>query len=230
MTTEKTSLIWTGELRSILRVIILCLSVAACSVPPSQVRLPPSTSSDGPVTQTGIASWYGPGFHGKATASGTIYNQNDLTAAHQTLPLGTRVMVTNLENGRSAELVINDRGPFAKGRIIDLSYAAGESLGMIGPGTIPVRLEVVESPQQIRFIRASLDYTLQLGSFTQLENAQSLRDRLSKSYSDVAIIPLQAKDATYYRVQLGNFSDRAAAEQRARQVAQAGFPVIVMEK
>jgi rare lipoprotein A len=227
MTVENSSRLRPGE-RSILQTIILLLSLAACSVPPSQVR--PPLSSDGPVTQTGIASWYGPGFHGKATASGAVYNQNDLTAAHQTLPLGTRVMVTNLENGQSAELLINDRGPFVKERIIDLSYAAAESLGMIGPGTIPVRLEVIDSPQKIRFIRTSLDYTLQLGSFAQLENAQNLRDRLSKSYSDVSIIPLQAKDVTYYRVQLGNFSNRAAAEERARQVAQAGFPVIVMEK
>ena len=227
MAVENSFPLWPGE-RSILQTIILLLSLAACSVPPSQVR--PPLSSDEPVTQTGIASWYGPGFHGKATASGAVYNQNDLTAAHQTLPLGTRIMVTNLENGRATELLINDRGPFVKGRIIDLSYAAAESLGMIGPGTIPVRLEVIDGPQKIRFIRASLDYTLQLGSFAQLENAQNLRDRLSTSYSDVSIIPLQAKDITYYRVQLGNFSNRAAAEERARQVAQAGFPVIVMEK
>jgi rare lipoprotein A len=202
--------------------------LSACSVPPSQVRLP--SSGVEPVTQTGIASWYGPGFHGKATASGAIYNQNDLTAAHQTLPLGSRVMVTNLDNGRATELLINDRGPFAKGRIIDLSYAAAEALGMIGPGTIPVRVDVLESPKKILFVRASLDYTLQLGSFAQLENAQNLRDRLAKSYADVTIIPLQAKDATYYRVQLGNFSNRADAEERARQVSQAGFPVIVMER
>ena len=227
MTVESSSRLWPGEL-SILQTIILLLSLAACSVPPSQVR--PPLSSDEPVTQTGIASWYGPGFHGKATASGAVYNQNDLTAAHQTLPLGTRIMVTNLENGRATELLINDRGPFVKGRIIDLSYAAAESLGMIAPGTIPVRLEVIDSPQKIHFIPTSLDYTLQVGSFAQLENAQNLRDRLAKSYSDVSIIPLQAKDVTYYRVQLGNFSNRAAAEERARQVAQAGFPVIVMEK
>ena len=227
MTVENSSRLWPGEL-SILQTIILLLSLAACSVPPSQVR--PPLSSDEPVTQTGIASWYGPGFHGKATASGAVYNQNDLTAAHQTLPLGTRIMVTNLENGRATELLINDRGPFVKGRIIDLSYAAAESLGMIAPGTIPVRLEVIDSPQKIHFIPTSLDYTLQVGSFAQLENAQNLRDRLAKSYSDVSIIPLQAKDVTYYRVQLGNFSNRAAAEERARQVAQAGFPVIVMEK
>src|SRR5215831_10111799 len=179
MAAEKYSQWRTGRW-SALPLFVSLLALAACSVPASHVR--PPVSGGEPLTQTGIASWYGPGFHGKATASGAIYNQNDLTAAHQTLPLGTRVMVTNLDNGRSTELLINDRGPFAKGRIIDLSYAAGESLGMIGPGTIPVRLEVIESPQRIRFIRASLDYTLQVGSFTQLENAQSLRDRLSKSY------------------------------------------------
>jgi len=139
-------------------------------------------------------------------------------------------MVTNLENGRSTELLINDRGPFAKGRIIDLSYAAGDSLGMIAPGTIPVRLEVIDSPYRIHSIPASLDYTLQMGSFSQLENAQQLRDRLAKSFLDVTIIPLRMKDMTYYRVQVGNFSNRAAAEERARQVAQTGFPVIVMEK
>jgi rare lipoprotein A len=207
------------------------LFVAACSLPPSKVKLLPAPAPATRASQTGIASWYGPGFHGKATASGVIYDQNDLTAAHQTLPLGTRVMVTNLETGSSTEVTINDRGPFAKGRIIDLSFAAGKALGMIGPGTIPVRVEVVDSDaDKIQSIRASLDYTLQLGSFAQLENAQKLRDRLANAYNDVAIAPLQVKDVTYYRVQLGTFSNRNSAEEKARQLSQAGFPVIVMEK
>ena len=109
------------------------------------------------VSQTGIASWYGPGFHGKATASGKVYNQNELTAAHQTLPLGTRVMVTNLENGSATEVLVNDRGPFAKGRIIDLSYAAAQSIKMVGPGTALVRLDVIDSPLPIvRSVRRSI--------------------------------------------------------------------------
>jgi rare lipoprotein A len=207
------------------------LFLAACSMPPSRVKLLPVSDPPSRASQTGIASWYGPGFHGKATASGVIYDQNDLTAAHQTLPLGTRVLVTHLETGSSTEVTINDRGPFAKGRIIDLSYAAGKALGMIGPGTIPVRVEVIDSgPHKIESIRDSLDYTLQLGSFSQLENAQKLRDRLAHAYNDVAIAPLRAKDATYYRVQLGTFSNRNAAEEKARQLSRAGFPVIVMEK
>ncbi len=217
--------------------LVLTFSIlAGCSIAPSRVP-PPVRSSIDPratetrATQTGIASWYGPGFHGKPTASGVIYNQNDLTAAHQTLPLGTRVLVTNLENGRAIDVTINDRGPFAKGRIIDLSFGAGEALGMIGPGTIPVRLEVLDGgPEKIRYIRSSLDYTLQVGSFTQLENARQLRDRIAQSYSEAAIVPLQTNGGTYYRVQLGTFTDRLTAEEQARRVAQAGFPVIVLEK
>jgi rare lipoprotein A len=208
--------------------ILPAFLLAACSIPPSKVSLPASTASR-PV-QTGVASWYGPGFHGKPTASGTIYDQGDLTAAHQTLPLGTRVAVTNLDNGSSIEVTINDRGPFAKGRIIDLSYAAGQALGMIGPGTVPVHLEVVASPRPVQLIRSSLDYTLQLGSFTQIENALQLRERLARSYADVTVVPVPAKDTTYYRVQIGTFSDRSAAEQQARRVSQAGLPVIIMEK
>jgi rare lipoprotein A len=183
------------------------------------------------VSQTGIASWYGPGFHGKATASGVVYNQHDLTAAHQTLPLGTRVLVTNLDNGRSIEVLINDRGPFAKARIIDLSYAAAESLGMIGPGTIPVRIEVVSSgADKISLIKDSLDYTLQLGSFSVLENARQLRDLVASKFSEVSIVPLNTSTSTFYRVQLGKFSTRSSAEEQARRVTQAGYPVVILEK
>ena len=206
------------------------LFVAACSVPASRVKLPRAQVPQSRASQTGTASWYGPGFHGKPTASGVIYDQNDLTAAHQTLPLGTRVVVTNLDTGSSTEVTINDRGPFAKDRIIDLSFAAGKALGMIAPGTVPVRVEVIDGPNNVQSIRASLDYTLQLGSFSQIENAQQLRDKLKSSYADVSIVPLQAQDAMYYRVQLGTFSNRNAAEEQARLLSQSGFPVIIMEK
>jgi rare lipoprotein A len=210
-------------------VLLAFVFLFGCSVPPSRVRVQ-QPAAEARLSQTGIASWYGPGFHGKATASGEVYNQNDLTAAHQTLPLGTRVMVTNLENGSTTEVMVNDRGPFAKGRIIDLSYAAAQSINMVGPGTALVRVDVIESPMPIESIRHSLDYTLQMGSFSQLENAQQLRERLAKSFADVRIAPLQSRDTTYYRVHLGSFSNRAAAEEQARQVTQAGYSVIIMEK
>ena len=92
--------------------------------------------------ERGQASWYGDAFHGKLTASGEIYDQYALTAAHRMLPLGSLVRVTNSENGRTVEVVINDRGPFIAGRIIDLSYAAAERLDMVDHGTMPVFLEV----------------------------------------------------------------------------------------
>ncbi len=214
--------------------IFLSLTSIACSLPPAKVKVPAPVSTEGGATQTGIASWYGPGFHGRPTASGAIYNQNELTAAHQTLPLGTRVMVTNLDNGRSTEVTVNDRGPFAKGRILDLSYAAARTLGMIGPGTIPARIEVIDSsPYKIQTIRPSLDYTLQAGSFVELENAQRLKENLAKSYSrvpDISIVPVHGKDSIHYRVQLGTFSNRRDAEGHAQQLARKGFPIIIMEK
>src|SRR5438046_3856931 len=100
---------------------------------------PPITSG----VQVGVASWYGPGFHGNRPANGEIYGQYELTAAHPSLPLGTRVMVTNLENGRAVQVRVNDRGPFVDGRAIDLSYAAARTIGMVGPGTVRVRIEVL---------------------------------------------------------------------------------------
>ena len=94
----------------------------------------------------GTASWYGPGFHGKKTASGETYDQTKLTAAHKTLPLGTKARVINLENGSSVDVEINDRGPFVGGRIIDLSRAAAKVVGLIETGTAPVRVELIAEP------------------------------------------------------------------------------------
>ena len=98
----------------------------------------------------GTASWYGPGFHGRRTASGEVFDMYDYTAAHPFLPFGTRVRVTNLANHRSVVVRINDRGPHAKNRIIDLSYQAAKKIGMIGPGTAKVRVEVVAYPPRSR--------------------------------------------------------------------------------
>jgi rare lipoprotein A len=98
------------------------------------------------VVETGLASWYGPRFHGKLTASGEVFNQERLTAAHRTLPWGSRVKVTNLTNGKSVEVRINDRGPFAQGRIIDVSRAAARALGMVRAGITAVEIEWLSGP------------------------------------------------------------------------------------
>jgi rare lipoprotein A len=97
-------------------------------------------------TQTGVASWYGHPHHGRRTASGEIFDMRTLTAAHRTLPLGTRVRVTNLKNGRGVEVRVNDRGPYVAGRIIDLSHAAARVLDAVEDGVVPVRVEVIELP------------------------------------------------------------------------------------
>ena len=130
----------------------------------------------------------------------------------------------------SIEVVINDRGPFAKGRIIDLSYAAAQAIQIIGPGTALVRVDVLDAPTQLTAIPVALDYTLQLGSFAELNKAQQLRQRLAERFAEVRITPVRSRDMTYYRVQLGSFSTRLEAEARARQLAEAGFDVMVLEK
>lgn len=104
--------------------------------------------------QQGEASWYGPGFHGRKTASGERFNQHALTAAHKRLPLGTKATVTNLANGKAVQVEINDRGPYVRGRILDLSSAAAERLGMKYAGTTPIRLEVTE-PSTVALGRSS---------------------------------------------------------------------------
>ncbi len=134
--------------------------------------------------QEGLASWYGSEFHGRPTSSKEIYNMNDLTAAHPTLPFGTYVMVTNLNNGKSTIVRINDRGPFVSGRIIDLSYAAARIIGAIGPGVIPVRLEVITSlSPPLR----SPSYFIQVGAFALEANALKLYAELKSKYPDVFI-------------------------------------------
>jgi rare lipoprotein A len=105
-----------------------------------------SPKPDG-LVQIGMASWYGPNFHGRQTASGELFNQEDLTAAHPVLPIGTRVRVTKLDTNQSVDVEINDRGPFVDGRIIDLSLAAARALNMLKEGTAKVRLEVLFTPQ-----------------------------------------------------------------------------------
>ena len=122
---------------------ILVLASAGCAT--TRMAAAPSARFVG-AEQTGTASWYGRFHHGRRTASGEVYDMYRLTAAHPSLPLGSRVLVTNLRNGRSVEVRVNDRGPVVDGRIIDLSYGAARELGAIAPGLIPVRIRVVALP------------------------------------------------------------------------------------
>jgi len=117
----------------------------------------------------GIASWYGGKFHGRLTSSGEVFDTNDMTAAHRTLPFGTMVKVTNLDNGRSAVVKINDRGPFVEGRIIDLSRSAAEEIDMLGQGVARVSLEIVA------FATDKEVYAIQVGAYGLEKNAEKAR-------------------------------------------------------
>src|SRR4030043_488368 len=168
--------------------------------------------------QFGVASWYGGEFHGRPTSSGEIYDMYQLTCAHNTLPLGTVVMVTNIENGRSLELKVNDRGPFVKERILDVSYAAAQMLGMWEKGTALVKVEVVSLA-----IEPVQRFTLQVGSFAEEANAQKLAEQLRKSFENVLVTTVESLTQKYHRVRVGQFETRESALVIAEKLSQMGF-------
>lgn len=149
----------------------------------------------------------------------------DLTAAHRTLPFGTQVMVTNLENGRAVQVRINDRGPFVKDRVIDLSYAAARLIDMVGTGTAPVRLDVLLS---LSPSLSAVRFDIQVGSFVDESNARDLERRLTARYAGVYVSVFRTATQTYYRVRL-KAGDRPAAEELARRLGDEGFRVLICE-
>ncbi|MFQ5898573.1 MAG: septal ring lytic transglycosylase RlpA family protein [Candidatus Methylomirabilia bacterium] len=205
--------------------LLLLVVLSGCAAPRVVVRpISPLVGAQ----QTGKASWYGFSFHGRRTASGEVYNMYQLTAAHRTLPLGTVVLVTNLRNGRSVQVRINDRGPFVAGRIIDLSYAAARLLGAVKPGVIPVHLRVVAAPGRVSSRRA-VGYAVQVGAFTDPATAEALRANLAPHAGRVAVSPRVVGGVTYYRVQVGPYASRESAVRFAEQLAARGYPVLVVE-
>ena len=224
--------------------------VAACSL--TRSGPPPVVGG----RQYGVASWYGPGFHGRRTANGEVYDQYELTAAHPSLPLGTRVMVTNLVNGRSVEVRINDRGPFVDGRIIDLSYAAARVLGMIGPGTMEVRLQVLEGATEVASRRPATvappverrrppeparrpppdepveprgSYAVLVATLSDRGLAEHLRSRIALKFPDARVAPIDVRSDRYYRVQIGPYEYRRLAVARAELVGRFGYPAVITE-
>lgn len=189
----------------------------------------PLASHEGFV-QTGVASWYGPDFHGKYTSNGEIYDMHALTAAHKTLPLGVFVRVRNTENDRELIVRVNDRGPFVKGRIIDLSYAAAKKLGVDVAGTAPVRIEALgyrgTAPDTYQAV-ADYDagnFTVQIGSFRERGNAERLLLDMKQRFGHAEIQVAEVGGETYYRVHVGQYSSLRAAEAAEREFADLGHP------
>lgn len=173
---------------------------------------------------SGYASWYGPGFHGKKTANGERYNQNKMTAAHKILPMNTWVKVTNLENDRSAIVRINDRGPYKKNRIIDLTRSAAEKLGFKEQGTARVSLKVLKYPKDFDPAHGLTPYkqvVIQLAVFKAKSRAQTLKDQLAKKYYDIPFL-VDENQQNRYQVIAGPYNVRSKAVQIANALKSDG--------
>lgn len=173
----------------------------------------------------GVASWYGPNFHGKKTANGETFNMNELTAAHRTLPFNTRVRVDNVENGRSVIVRINDRGPYVGNRVIDLSREAASRLGMIQTGTAAVQIYLIQEgdrPLTSQNISNRESYTIQLASFETEQDAEIK----SSSVIGSRVERVQVANQIFYRVYYGLYYDieeARAAQQKLLDEGISGF-------
>ncbi len=191
----------------------------------------PLPSAEG-FQEEGYASWYGPHFHGRKTASGETYNMYALTAAHKILPMNTPVLVENLDNGKSAVVRINDRGPFVRNRIIDLSYAAARRLGIIGSGTARVRITALGEAHKIsghlNFAHhpdfRHGDFYVQIGAFTNPANAYALRDRLCSRFKLITVAKGYTNGQLFYKVQVDAPNDYAEAKKFEMYIERNGFP------
>jgi len=194
-------------------------------------RYDPLRSHEGFV-QEGVASWYGKDFHGKKTSNGEIYDMYAMTAAHKTLPLGVHVRVTNRQTGRQVVVRVNDRGPFVAGRIIDLSFAAADKLGVVGPGTAPVKIEalgfqadssggsvVYRQPESYRIG----SFTVQVGAFSLAANAERLAAELRGRYGSSSIQQGWVNGQLFYRVRAGKYLSLEDAEAAMTQLASQGY-------
>ena len=200
------------------RLVALALAVALQGSAPWATR--PVTDPDPGVfvvgwTRTGVASWYGEPFHGRPAAAGGIYDMDAMTAAHRVIPFGTRIRVDNRDNGRTVELVVNDRGPFVRGRILDVSRAGARALGMIGPGTARVRITIVEAGDAVSARGGCV--LVQVASYRDRASAEAKRDEVAEAGFEAVIETYEA----LFRVVAGPFAEEAAARSAAE--ALGGF-------
>lgn len=185
--------------------------------------------------ERGIASWYGRPFHGQKTSSGQAYDMHAMTGAHKTLPMGTYVSVCNLRNGKKVVVRINDRGPFVRGRIIDLSYGAAKQIGLVGPGTAPVEVVALGVPRETAVqggIQRTLvpgnydigDFSIQVGAFRDKENAFRLRNTLARTYKDAHIMVHETGDGSLYKVRVARCKTLEQARRYEKMLEGDGYP------
>jgi rare lipoprotein A len=190
--------------RAVVIVALIAISTAACGKKKVRARVPVAPARIGS-EEAGLASWYGVPYDGRRTASGEVYDMRQLTAAHRELPFETWVHVTNVENGKQVDVRINDRGPFVRGRIIDLSQAAAREIDMLGPGTTKVRLRVIAGPPSTSVAIATSQSTTPAQTPSGTPTSVAAKPAPSTTSVASAMIP-------HYAVQAGAFSDRDRAE------------------
>jgi rare lipoprotein A len=181
--------------------------------------------------QKGLASWYGNQFDGRQTASGTVFSEKEMTAAHRKLPLGTKVMVENLQTGAQIEVKVTDRGPYVdqKRRIIDLSRAAADSIGLVHPGVGHVRVIMTEPAPEKPETGKDFNYEVQVGAFEEYEAAQWVFEQLRDRYPAAFIDPRESPAGRYYRVRIGPFENEEQAEKVAKVLKRQGHRIFVDE-
>jgi rare lipoprotein A len=160
-------------------------------------------------TEVGMASWYGPPYNQRRGANGEIYDENAITAAHRTLPMGSLIRVTNLETGESAMMRITDRGPFVPNRVLDLSVGAAKALGMWRAGTARVRIDVYETPKPIN---TGGRWCVQIGAFQHEGTAKKLEEHLAREYESANVIEFTGPTGHWVRIRPENDDKRRAIE------------------
>jgi rare lipoprotein A len=210
--------------------IVGLVFLASCAKSP---KIPKADYRHSPGKETIVASWYGEPFHGRQTSCGERYNMYDLTAAHKTMKFGTKLRVTNPDNDQSVVVTITDRGPFIKGRDLDLSYGAAKEIGHVEKGVGKVWIEYLGRNMKYAK-RVPLDssevsgpLTVQVGSFTEQENAARLKQGLDIKYSNVHIMPVQLQGKQFYRVRVGKFDSRDSAYLIAEKLADEGYNAFI---
>jgi rare lipoprotein A len=148
-------------------------------------------------SEEGVASWYGPPYHNRQGANGKIFDQNAMTAAHRTLPMGSLIVVTNPKTGQSATMRVTDRGPFVQGRLLDLSNASAKATGVYLPGTATVRVDVYETPRPIDI---GGRWCVQIGAFEHEHKAEKLRDELERKYDTAQVIDFEGPTGYWVRI------------------------------
>ncbi|MEQ6119032.1 septal ring lytic transglycosylase RlpA family protein [Reichenbachiella sp. MALMAid0571] len=202
---------------------LLCLSfLTSCS---AVKTVPANKAIIGKKIESGIASWYGPGFHGKKTANGETFDMNALTAAHRTLPFNTLVKVVNLNNGLSVTVRINDRGPYAKNRVIDLSKKAAGKLRMIESGTANIELILLKSDREISKKLTTPHYAIQIGSYASKSSAIRKQSEVKGARIEEVFIEGQL----IHRVYVGLFTDEKEAHKMNKIMASEGIQGFVKQ-